>query len=216
MTLTACAHQNVKFEYPEHWWKTVPKEGAPTWEILPQEAAPGEVILSKRNELGLFSNFTLATFEYRGKHYNSIEGLWQMMLYPEKTLGGKPDPRAKAKGVEWKHTRDEVSQMVAFEAKTAGDEAYKNMQTMKIDWVSFEGERFIYWTPEKGKQYKIIRAAMVEKLKQHSEIQKLLLSTGTLILKPDHHQETDPPPSWKYFEIWMELRDKLKSHQPLE
>ncbi len=40
--------------YPPHWWESVSKEGAPDWEILPQEAGPGEVILSKRNELGLF------------------------------------------------------------------------------------------------------------------------------------------------------------------
>jgi hypothetical protein len=32
-------------------------EGAPEWEILLQVAGPVEVILSKRNELGLLSNF---------------------------------------------------------------------------------------------------------------------------------------------------------------
>jgi len=42
--------------YPSHWWGPVSKDGAPAWEILPQEAGPGEVILSKRNELGLLSN----------------------------------------------------------------------------------------------------------------------------------------------------------------
>ncbi len=39
--------------YPQHWWTPAAKDGAPAWEILPQEAGPGEVILSKRNELGL-------------------------------------------------------------------------------------------------------------------------------------------------------------------
>lgn len=43
--------------YPAHWWTPVSKEGAPDWEILPQEAGPGEVILSKRHELGLLSSF---------------------------------------------------------------------------------------------------------------------------------------------------------------
>ena len=42
-------------KYPAHWWTPVSKDGAPGWEILPQEAGPGEVILSKRNELGLLS-----------------------------------------------------------------------------------------------------------------------------------------------------------------
>src|SRR5271170_752837 len=44
-------------KYPAHWWTPVPTNGAPSWEILPQEAGPAEVILSKRNELGLLSNF---------------------------------------------------------------------------------------------------------------------------------------------------------------
>src|SRR6187402_453916 len=52
--------------YPASWWTPAPKEGAPGWEILPQEAGPGEVILSKRNELGLLSNFADTPFEFRG------------------------------------------------------------------------------------------------------------------------------------------------------
>ena len=43
--------------YPTHWWEKVPEqERRGSWEILPHEAARGEVILSKRNELGVFSN----------------------------------------------------------------------------------------------------------------------------------------------------------------
>ena len=39
--------------YPAHWWTPVIDPQKPDWEIPPQEAAPGEVILSKRHELGL-------------------------------------------------------------------------------------------------------------------------------------------------------------------
>src|SRR6476661_4515108 len=92
--------------YPAHWWAAVSKEGAPSWEILPQEAGPGEVILSKRHELGLLSNFAATPFEFHGKRYASLEGFWQMMLYPE----GPDDPRATFSGITWKHTRDEVAQ----------------------------------------------------------------------------------------------------------
>lgn len=42
--------------YPPEWWAPVPESEKESWEILPQEAAPGEVILSKRTELGVFSN----------------------------------------------------------------------------------------------------------------------------------------------------------------
>src|SRR5262252_5319500 len=126
--------------YPAHWWAPVPREGAPDWEILPQEAGPGEVILSKRNELGLLSNFAPAPFVFRGRRYASLEGFWQMMLYPE----GPRDPRARFPGIEWKYTRAQVAQMVSFEAKAAGTLAEENMKLMKIDWVSFEGQQFAY------------------------------------------------------------------------
>src|SRR4051812_44349904 len=105
--------------YPAHWWKEYPTQGKPSWEILPQEAKEGEVILSKRNELGLLSNFAPTPFTYDSKKYASLEGFWQMMLYPE----GPDDPRAKTKGLKWEYTREQVSQMVAFDAKHAGDQA---------------------------------------------------------------------------------------------
>ena len=82
----------------------IPEEEAASWEILPQAAGPGEVILSKRNELGLLSNFTETPFVFRGIRYPSLEGFWQMMKYPE----GPDDPRAVAPGISWAHTREEV------------------------------------------------------------------------------------------------------------
>src|SRR5687768_15029268 len=96
------SHTSNADRYPFHWWTPVPKDGAPDWEILPQEAGPGEVILSKRHELGLLSNFATTPFVFRGRHYASLEGFWQMMLYPE----GKDDPRAKFPGLEWKYKRE--------------------------------------------------------------------------------------------------------------
>ena len=64
-----------------------------------------EVILSKRNELGLLSNFAPTPFVFHGKRYASLEGFWQMMLYPE----GPGDPRARFSGLEWKYTRARVA-----------------------------------------------------------------------------------------------------------
>src|SRR5689334_21903530 len=80
--------------YPAAWWTPVSKSKAASWEILPQEAGQGEVILSKRSELGLLSNFAATPFMFRGKKYASLEGFWQMMKYPE----GPDDPRAKFLG----------------------------------------------------------------------------------------------------------------------
>ncbi len=100
-------------DYPAEWWKPVPKAEGKSWEILPQEAGPGEVILSKRNELGLLSNFAATPFTFRGQRYASLEGLWQSMKYPE----GADDPRS-APGTTWKHTQAEVAAMTAFTAPT--------------------------------------------------------------------------------------------------
>src|SRR6266853_5294186 len=95
--------------YPAHWWTPVPESQKAVWEILPQAAKAGEVILSKRNELGILSNFAATPFTLRGKRYASVEGFWQMMLYPE----GPSDPRATLK---WQYTREQVAQMTAWDA----------------------------------------------------------------------------------------------------
>lgn len=187
----------------------MPKEGAPAWEILPQEAGPGEVILSKRHELGLLSNFAPTPFTFRGKRYASLEGFWQAMKYPE----GPDDPRAKFPGLKWNFTRAQVEQLTAFEAKHAGDLGEENMAKMGIGWVSFEGKRFEYKAKEPGEHHRLILAAMREKLRQNPDVQKVLLSTGDLILKPDHHQSPDDPPEWRYFDIWMQLRAELQQKQ---
>ena len=194
-------------QYPAHWWTPVPEANKPDWEILPQAAKPGEVILSKRNELGILSNFAATPFTLDGKRYASVEGFWQMMLYPE----GRDDPRAKFPGIIWPHTRDEVSQMTAFVAKDAGDIGEKNMQKMGIDWVTFDGKRMKYWSMEKGEHYRIIVAAMRAKLEQNPNVKQILFSTGNLVLRPDHYQEENSPAEWRYFQIWMDLRSELKA-----
>src|ERR1700734_3566 len=193
--------------YPAHWWSPLPEANKPDWEILPQAAKPGEVILSKRNELGILSNFAATPFTLDYKRYASVEGFWQMMLYPE----GPDDPRARFPGITWAHTRAEVSQMTAFDAKNAGELGEQNMKKMGIDWVTFVGKRMKYWSLEKGEHYRIIVEAMRAKLEQNPKVKQILLSTGSLVLLPDHYQEQNPPAEWKYFQIWMELRSELQA-----
>jgi predicted NAD-dependent protein-ADP-ribosyltransferase YbiA (DUF1768 family) len=193
--------------YPVHWWTPVSEVNKPDWEILAQAAKPGEVILSKRHELGILSNFGATPFTLHGKRYASVEGFWQMMLYPE----GPDDPRAKAPGIVWAHTREEVGQMTGFDAKDAGTLAYDNMQKMGIDWVSFEGKKMTYWSKEPGEHYQLILEAMRAKLEQNPKVAEILLSTGDLLLLPDHFQEDNPPAEWLYFKIWMALRSQLQA-----
>jgi hypothetical protein len=100
--------------------------------------------------------------------------------------------------------------MTAFDAKAAGDIAETNMRKLGIDWVSFEGRRMPYRSMQKGEHYHLIVQAMRAKLQQNPEVRKVLLSTGNLILLPDHVQEANAPPEWAYFKIWMEIRSSLK------
>jgi predicted NAD-dependent protein-ADP-ribosyltransferase YbiA (DUF1768 family) len=192
--------------YPAHWWTPVPEEQKASWEILPQAARPGEVILSKRNELGILSNFAATPFSYRGKRYASLEGFWQMMLYPE----GPGDARAQAPGIAWPHTRGEVAQMTAFDAKDAGTVAEENMRKMGIDWVTFEGKRIPYRSAAKGEHYRLIVEAMRAKLEQNPKVREILLTTGNLVLRPDHTTEPDEPAEWRYQQVWMEIRSELQ------
>jgi predicted NAD-dependent protein-ADP-ribosyltransferase YbiA (DUF1768 family) len=193
--------------YPAHWWAPVPADGAPDWEILPQAAGPGEVIVSKRHELGVLSNFATTPFVFRGTRYASVEGFWQMMLYPE----APNDPRASAPGAAWAWTRAQVAQMVSFEAKHAGELGEAQMARMGITWVSFEGQRFPYRPARPGRHFELIQAAMREKLRQNPEVLRVLLATGHLLLKPDHHEEPGAPAAWRYCETWMRLREELRS-----
>jgi predicted NAD-dependent protein-ADP-ribosyltransferase YbiA (DUF1768 family) len=188
--------------YPAAWWAPVPREQAASWEILPQDAGTNEVILSKHNELGLLSNFAATPFEFHGKKYASLEGFWQAMKYPE----GAHDPRAK---IEWKLTREQVTQLTGFDAKHAGDVGSDNMKQLGIDWVSFEGERFEYRPKQPGKHYRLIIEATRAKVQQNPEVKRVLLATGTLVLKPDHQQEADAPAAWRYYEILMQIRAEL-------
>ena len=195
--------------YPEHWWKALPETEKQVWEIPPQAAdrKKGEVILSKRNELGLLSNFAPTPFMYKGKHYASMEGFWQMMKYPE----GEEDPRWGKGKVKWPYTRDQVAAMTAFEAHSAGVKAEENMKVLGIEWLSFEGEQIFFKTKEEGirRHYELIVAGMKEKYKQNSNVQEVLLATRGLRLRPDHHEDQDGTIAWRYYEIWEKIRDGL-------
>ena len=193
--------------YPVHWWQTVDRSTAPGWEVLPQDANAGEVILSKRNELGILSNFAPTAFIYKGIPYESVEGFWQSLKYPE----SENDIRANFEGIEWPYTRVEVEQMTGFLARKAGGYANANMREMDIDWVTFKGKKIKFWTVSKGVHYKLIKDALRTKALHHPNVMSTLMSTGNLILKADH-QMGDAPPAWFYNKIWMELRTEFRDN----
>jgi hypothetical protein len=101
--------------------------------------------------------------------------------------------------------------MVGFEANAAGRLALDNMKTMGIDWVTYQGRRMAYHKAGKDEHYNLIVRATRAKLGQNPKVREVLLATGDLILRPDHHQPADAPPSWHYFDIYMDLRRELQS-----
>ncbi len=199
--LLSCAH--VQSSYPQHWWHEIHDSNTPHWEILPQSAQFPEVILSKRNELGLLSNFAHTPFQFKKKKYQSVEGFWQATKFPE----NENDPRYKL--TQWPWTREEVEQMVGFEAKKAGDFASEVMKKNNINWVSFQGNRMVYREEGESSFYLLIYQVMLEKVRQNPEVRKLLLSTRGLKLKPDHFQDSSLPKAWHYAEIYSAIREEL-------
>ena len=193
-------------DYPKDWWKPIPKEQAESWEILPQDAKPGEVILSKRNELGIFSNLSFAPFTLDGELYNSVEGLWQGMKYPDPDL--KDDPRLLIPN--WPHTRKEVYLMSSWDSKTAGNEANAIYEQHKLKFISYKDHQFLSKDGKEGSNFHLalITRAIREKVNQNPKIKDLLLQTKGLILKPDHTQGEKDPPAYKYHEILMRIRNE--------
>lgn len=192
--------------YPPDWWKPFPKEEAPSWEILPQEATYGiDVILSKRTELGIFSNFAKTPFKLDGKEYASIEGFWQMMKYPEPD--DRFDPRHRPDLI-WKYTRDEVSQLSGFDAKYAGDATKENYEKLEIKWISYHGKRMEHKGKDQAEHYQLIFRATQAKMDENPKAKELLKKTRDLILRPDHQQSKDATPAYRYHEILMNIRQR--------
>lgn len=190
-------------EYPGHWWERPVIEKVKSWEILSDQVQPPQVILSKRNELGILSNFAATPFFLDGKKYGSVEGFWQAVKYPE----GSKDLRFPM--AQWPHSRREVELMVGFQAKRAGDFGSRVMKQKGFSWVSFAGKKIEYKSPGKEAFYHLIFRAMQAKLEQNQEVQKILCQTVGLELLPDHRQGANPPPAWRYHHIWMELRERV-------
>ncbi len=196
--------------FPDIWWQVVPDDQVKGWEIPPHAARRdlGEVVLSKRNELGQFSNLSATPFVLDGIKYASVEGLWQGMKYPESANDERNKPE-----VTWPYTREQVYAMAGFEAKKAGDIANANMRLLGIKYITYKGEKVFYNAEGKQRHYEIILDASRAKTMQSESLKKLLLSTGNLKFLPDHKQQDNPNPAYLYHEIFMKVRDEVKTSE---
>lgn len=197
-------------DFPAAWWAPVPRESAASWEILPQDAGKGEVILSKRTELGVFSNFGDTPFILDGLSFGSVEGLWQSLKYPDPTI--PKDKRHKISG--WKYTREQVALMVGREAKNAGNEANALYRIHGLKNINWRDHFFDYVDHAAGSEfhYHLIKRAIKAKLDQNHALWDLLLKTKCLKLRSDHLAGSNEPPSFRYFEILMVLRDERQGN----
>ena len=197
----ACSHPPParSTPYPGHWWTPLAAGEKASWEIGPGEAGAGQVILSKRNELGLLSNFARTPFVLDGQRFASVEGFWQMMKYPE----NEDDPRAQLP-LAW--TREAVAQMVGFDAKRAGKAAAEAQRNAGKPWISYRGKRLWYKHADAHIHYGLIRRAMEAKVSQNPRVRRVLMATLGLQLLPDHHQSPQKTRAYEYHRIWMEIR----------
>jgi hypothetical protein len=194
-------------QYPSRWWKKIEEvKKFGSWEILPHEAKQGEVILSKRNELGIFSNLTFAPFILDGIRYASVEGLWQSLKYPDPLLVN--DPR---NSWDYPATRAQVRLSFGFWSKGLGDAANKLMKENQYKDVSYQGLPFDYKDKAMGSEfhYQMIKNAIQAKVDQNPAIKALLIKTKGLILRPDHKMRSNSPAAYYYYDILMEIRDNI-------
>lgn len=191
-------------DFPAEWFKEIPRSEAESWEILPQDAKDGEVILSKRTELGIFSNFAETRFTLDHKSFASVEGLWQSLKYPEQEIAN--DPRHAMEG--WSNSRSEVEQMAGTEAKKAGNIANKIYAKYQFKNVSWGDKFFDYKDFAAGSDfhYQLIKRSLRAKLDQTPGLWELLMRTGCLKLRPDHTITDKDPPAYHHYKIFMELR----------
>ncbi len=196
--------------YPAEWWAPVPESERASWgEILPHEAAPGEVIVSKRTALAVFSNLWPTPFVLDGVRYASLEALWQMMKYPEAS-DPQQDPRAAAR--DWPYTREQVHYLTMFESKSAGKAANTLLRRLGISWISYAGIRFDYRDGATGseKHERLIRRATEAKLAQNPRIRALLKRTCGLRLRMDHDDPSaERFPAYATAALYTELREPL-------
>lgn len=197
----------TQHSYPDLWWQPVSQDQLAEWEIPPQAAKrlSGEVVLSKRNELGQFSNLSPNAFTMDGKIYASVEGLWQSMKYPENSH----DERLKDPSIKWAYTREQVMSLSGFESKKAGDLANANMKKLGIQWITYQGKRIEYKGKDTDEHYQIILNASRAKIAQNPDLKKLLVSTGDLKFLPDHKQDPNASKAYRYYEIYMKIRSEL-------
>jgi hypothetical protein len=103
---------------------------------------------------------------------------------------------------------------MAHEAFAAGVIGFENMRQLGLNYVTLDGRKYEYWVKTRNEHYDLIVSVMRHKLEQNPRVREVLLATGDLKLRADHYEPADAPPSWAYYQIWMEMREELRRREP--
>ncbi len=139
----------------------------------------------------ILSNFAHTPFELDGNHYESVEGFWQSIKFPEGS-----------------HERKKVANLVGSEAKRAGE------QTRDVTEIGYQGQTIKVGSPE---HHELMRRTIRAKLEQSPSALELLLDTGdkkiTHVLKaPGGRRLPDSKtiPGTVFSQILMDLREQFR------
>lgn len=140
------------------------------------------------------SNFAQTPFDLDGIHYESVEGFWQSIKFPE----GSAD-RVRTAG------------LIGGEAKKTGK------RTGGINTIEYQGQTVVVGSPE---HHELMKRAIRAKLEQNPNVLKLLLNTGdeqiTHVLKtPDGKILPDSKtiPGVIFSKILMDLREEFRQQK---
>jgi predicted NAD-dependent protein-ADP-ribosyltransferase YbiA (DUF1768 family) len=131
----------------------------------------------------LISNLASSLFMLRGRWYESVEGFWQGLKFPEASK------------------RAEIAQLWGPEAVKAGSGASAKAS------FEFDGEKHEFGSPG---HHSLMREASWAKFTQHAEARKQLLSTGERPITHRTRRDSITIPGALMADIWMRVRARLR------
>jgi len=139
----------------------------------------------------MLSNLARTPFKLNNKIYNSVEGFWQGLKFPNE------------------EKRNEIAKLWGIEAKKAGN------KTEKSNEFEYQGKKFQVGSEE---HQGLIRQAIKAKLEQNLHVLDLLLATGNkkithILINPQTghvHPDSQTIPGEKFCQILMDLREGFR------
>jgi predicted NAD-dependent protein-ADP-ribosyltransferase YbiA (DUF1768 family) len=139
----------------------------------------------------MLSNLAHTPFDLNGKHYESVEGFWQGLRFPEDS-----------------EDRKRIALLFGVEAKKVGN-SVSNVQI-----IEYRDKKVAAGSPE---HHELMRQAIRAKLEQNPAVLKLLLETGnkkiTHKLKKSNGEmfpDSKHIPAAIFTQILMDLREEFR------